>query len=408
MKISYLSFVVSLMLLSCSKDYPYDEKDFNIYGGIGRTNAYEQFGSFPLQLITDEPLVSEDSSGVVQTPLRLKSPYFALATSNGNILKINNSTFEKSFNLGEKIIPAAGMAVDKNSNIYIIASDDKLYSINNDFELNWIKELPVKSSRALSYSDLLATVDGLYIGTNAGDIIKFDFDGNIDWHYKSSLAVNKTFAADSLGNIYFPMTNNTFGETDSLLCLDKSGKEKWSHGLENVRILTSTAFKNSRVFVGGSVDKDDERYGKLFCFDLSGNLIWASETTLPVRNISLDYDGNSYITSISSGVGEIQTGTLSFDFDGKERWRIYHGAAAVSPLMISDKYLAMSVITGAGAAVFYQRKSDGLFILNHSLANYPPMYLSPMVYDDATIRLYGSHKLSQIKLTQTSLNKLIP
>src|SRR5688572_29034335 len=136
MKKNLIFTLIMITLMSCSKDYPHDELDFNLYGGAGRTNAYEYFGNFPLQLVTEEAIPSDDSSGVLQTPLRLKSPYSVVATSKGNILRINNTTVDKYFKIDSSFIVATGMTADRNSNIYFIDSDDNLYSLNFELKLN--------------------------------------------------------------------------------------------------------------------------------------------------------------------------------------------------------------------------------------------------------------------------------
>ncbi len=403
-------FLVLLALLfqSCSKDYPYDELDFNLYGGVGRTNAFEHFGTFPLQLTTDEQVDSEDSSGIINAPLRLKTPYTIIATTNGNILRLNNNSKDKQFHIDSSFVVATGMAADRNSNVYFIDSDDNLYALSIELVLKWKKHLPIPKSRALSYSDLLATKDGIYVGANSGDLIKFDLDGNISWHYKSSYAIGKTFAADSSGNIYLPLTNNTFGDTDSIACLDKSGKLLWQTALDGTRILSSTAYKNGRIYATGAKTDDDEKYGATFCLDKSGKILWSAESTIPGRNVAVDFEGICYVTSTSTGVGEISTGVLAYDNDGKEIWKVYFGMAAISSPIISDKYIGFTAFTGEGAAMIFVRKSDGLLVRSHSLSNLPPLYLQPMVADDATIKLYGTNKLHLIKFTETSLNKFLP
>lgn len=408
MKNLFALIFIAILLNSCSGDIPYDETDFNLFSGKGRTNSYEQFGNFPLQLMTEEIIISDDSSGAVQAALRLKSPYSVVATAKGNVLRINNNSADKYFNIDSSFVVATGMATDRNSNIYFINSDDNLYSINFDFNLNWKIALPIKKSRALSYSDLLVTDDGIIIGANSGELFFYDYDGKIKWKFKSSLAVGKTFAADSSGNLYIPFSNNTFGESDSLICFDKSGKILWQNELPATRILSSSVYHRGKVYVSGATDKNNERFGTTFCFDKSGKLVWSAESTLPVRNISIDYEGNCYLTSTSFGVGEISTGVLKYDIDGKEEWKVYFGAAATSPLVISKKYLAFTAFTGEGAALFFVRKSDGMLVRNHSLSNMPPLYLQPLVADDASIKLFGSHKLKLVKFTETSLNKLLP
>lgn len=400
--------LVALLFQSCSKEYTYDELDLNLYGGVGRTNAYEHFGTFPLQLTTEDKVISDDSSGLINSPIRLKNPYTVLATTKGNILRINNVTADKKFHIDSSFVVASGMAADMNSNIYFIDSDDNLYALNFDLNLKWKKQLPIPKNPALSYSDLLATKDGIYVGANSGDLIKYDFDGNIKWQYKSTLAIGKTFAADSLGNVYLPISNNTFGETDSITCIDKSGKVLWQTALEGTRILSSTAFRNGRIYATGAKTDVDEKFGATFCLDKSGKIVWESESAVPGRNVSVDYEGICYITSTSTGVGEISTGVLAYDKDGKEIWKVYFGAAAISPLIISEKYLGFTVFTGEGSGMFFVRKSDGLLVKNHSLSNLPPLYLQPLVADDATIKLFGSSKLQIVKFTETSLNKFLP
>ena len=405
---NFLLLILMLAISSCSDDFKYDELDYNLYGGSGRTNSYEHFGDFPLQLVTDDKIVSDDSSGVIQSALRLKSPYTILANVNGKILRVNNLTVDKQFEIDSNFVPASGMAADRNSNIYFISSNDMLYCLDFNLKLKWKIKIPIPSSRILSYSDLLVTKEGIVLGANTGDIFKYDFGGKVVWQYKSSLAIGKTFSADSTGNIYLPLTNNEFGITDSITSIDKNGKLNWQTALPRTRILSSTVCRNDMIYVTGAKEIDSKRNGATYCITQSGKIIWAAETTLSGRNVSVDYDDNCYIAGMSSGVGEISTGIYCFDKKGKEIWNIYIGAAAVSPLIISEKYLGFTAFTGEGAAMLFLRKSDGMLVRNHSLSNLPPLYLQPLVSDDATVRLFGSNKLRQIKFTETSLNKFLP
>ncbi|MFA5511354.1 MAG: hypothetical protein WC313_02805 [Candidatus Kapaibacterium sp.] len=404
MKIKIIFLLSIILLSSCSEDYEYNENDFNLNGGIGRTNNFEHFGNTPLQLAVENNLISDDSSGVIQTALRLKSPYWIVSTVNGNIIRLNNNTADKYFKIDSSYVTATGMTADKNQNIYFIASDDRFYALSENLELKWIKDLPVRQSRALTYSDLLALDDCIYIGTNDGDIFKYDNEGNLKWSIKSSLAVVKSFSADSSGNIYSALTNNSFGANDSLICIDSGGNILWGKELTSTRILSSSVYSKGRIYVSGSYDTEDDRFGKTYCFDRNGNEIWNSQSSLPGKNVSVDNMGNCYVAGISSGVGEVKAGIFSFDKFGKESWKLYFGAAPISPLIISEKYLSLTSFTGDGAAYLIFRKSDGLLVKNHSLSNFPPLYLQPVVADDATIKLFGSSKLTNINFTQTSLN----
>lgn len=408
MKKLLLFIILTIILQACSRNYKFDERDYNLYGGVGRTNSFEHFGNFPLQLVTEDNVDSKDSSGIIQTPLRLKNPYYVLATTNGNILRLNNNNTDKIFKIDSAFVVAVGMAADEHMNIYFIDSGDNLYSLDIELKLNWKISLPIPKNRALSFSDLLINKDGIYVGANTGDLLKFNFDGKLEWQYKSNLSTGKTFASDLDGNIYIPFTQNTFGETDSVVAIDKKGKIKWQTGIDGTRILSSTAIRNGRVFVTGAKSKAEEKYGNTICLDINGKIIWQSESTVPGRSVSVDYDGVCYITSTSSGVGEISTGVIAYGNDGKEIWKVYFGAAAISPLIISEKYLGFTVYTAEGAAMFFVRKSDGLLVRSHSLSNLPPLYLSPLVADDCIVRLYGSNKLKLIKFTETSLNKFLP
>jgi len=400
--------VILLALLSCSKEYRFDELDYNIYSGTGRTNDYEHFGKFPLQLAVAEQIETSDSSGVIQTALRLKSPYYILANEKGKILRVNNSHVDIIFSIDSNFVVASGMTADRNSNIYFISSDDKIYCIDFNLKLKWKNDIPVQKSRSLSFSDLISVDDGIIVGANTGELLKYDFNGKVVWKYKSSLAVPKTFSADSLGNLYIPFTNNEFGFTDSLICINKIGKTLWQTALSETRILSSSAFRYGKIYVTGAKLKINDKVGMTFCIDKTGKILWSNETPLSGRFISVDYDGNCYISSISSGVGEIKTGIFAFDKNGKELWNYYYGAAECSPLIISQKYIGFTAYTGDGAAMYFIRKDDGLLVKFHSLSNFPPLYLQPLVSDDSSIKLFGSSKLMLVKFSETILEKILP
>lgn len=401
-----IPFFALIVLLSCSKDYKFDENDFNIFSGIGRTNSYEQFGKFAFQIVSSEPIESNDSSGVIQTAIRLKNPYSIIANSKGKILRINNTTVDKTFSIDSNFVVASGMCADKNSNIYFISSNDELYCIDFNLELKWKKDIQVKKSHSLSFSDLIATNSGVIVGANTGELLKYNFDGEIAWKYESSLAIPKTFAADSLDYLYIPITNNEFGATDSLACIDNNGKLVWQTELKETRVLSSSAYRNGRIYISGAKLQSDEKTGITFCLDRNGKILWKNEIPILGRFVSVDYDNNCYVLATSSGIGEIKSGAFAYNNEGKEIWNVYLGAAATSPLIISQKYLGFTAFTGEGAAMYFIRKDDGLMVKFHSLANFPPLYLQAYISDDCSIKLFGSSKLTTVKFSETLLNKL--
>jgi len=405
-------FVIVISILfcfSCSTEIEYDAFDYNLFGSKSRNNSYEQYGNFPIQIASLERIASSDSSfGSISTALRLRSPYYILALNNGKIVRVNNSSTDREFMADSGFVVSAGMTADKNSNIYFITYDDKIYSLDFDLKLRWKKEIPLQKSRSLTFSDLLAVDDGIIIAANTGDVFKYGFDGNVIWKYKSYLSSPKTFCSDKLGNIYISFTNNEYGKSDTLISLTKNGTELWRFALPNLRVLTATSLMKGKIYLSGGVDKDGEKVGITYCIDTTGKLLWKSEHTLPGRNITVDHKENVYIATNSSGVGEIKTGVLSLDKNGKERWSLYFGAAIVSQILVSEKYIGFTGITGDGAAMLFMRKSDGLLVKNHSLSNYPTLYLQPVVFDDASIKIFGSKKLIAVKFSETLLEKILP
>ena len=122
-KFIILLFIVSLTILlnSCGTDSG-EGKPVNIYGGSGRANSFEDFGSFYYKYPVIDKIEFRDSSGAIAAPLVLPNSDIIISTVKGNILLISQKQVRWPFKLDSTELPSASLAADANMNIYFISS----------------------------------------------------------------------------------------------------------------------------------------------------------------------------------------------------------------------------------------------------------------------------------------------
>ena len=407
-KFIILLFIVSLTILlnSCGTDSG-EGKPVNIYGGSGRANSFEDFGSFYYKYPVIDKIEFRDSSGAISAPLVLPNSDIIISTVKGNILLISQKQVRWPFKLDSTELPSASLAADANMNIYFISSAGKLYSISKDGVLNWKKKVIDSVGRFDIFSDLLAQDNGVVTAVSNGKIVKVGFDGSIKWIYSANLSPTKTFAADEKGNLYITLTNDEFGATDTLLCLSPEGKVVWKKGFENTRFIKSPVVFNNKIYLFGITESGEQKISSIYSLDEKGKMLWEKEILLFARFISVDKDGRVYITGYNSGIGEAMSGVFCFSPDGKLVWKKYFEVIIPSAPMISKKYIAF-VVSDKNAVGVYFTKKDGTLYEVVSMENMPLLYLQPAVTSSPLIIFSGAEELRLVSIDAPPFDKFLP
>lgn len=403
----HIVFVLIIFLVSCSKDFK--DTTFGIYGGSIRASSYEAYGILPMQILSNEPLNIEDSSGIIQPPVAFGPQDYLIATNAGSIIRLadTRSIWQYKLDSGEVAFTSIAGLLTSGTSAFI-TNFDKFIGLDKDGKQLFKIKLNDSGERIFTtYSEPLALDDGFVIGDNNGNVAKFDTGGNLLKSLKFSQAITKLIAAEG-NNLVFGVSHNLFGKADTLVICNLELNLKIQIGIENFRILAGPIIYNKRIYIAGSKESRTGRLGRILAFDMSGNIVFDVETDMVIRQLSLDNSENIYASGFNSGIAEYFSGFYSFDSQGKDRWTLYLKSSVISPLIICKKYLTFTGLTIDGAGVFTLRKSDGTLVKLNSLNEMPLLYLHPAVTTEPILVFFGSEKPLMVKLTQTQLDKILP
>ncbi|PKL85159.1 MAG: hypothetical protein CVV22_09535 [Ignavibacteriae bacterium HGW-Ignavibacteriae-1] len=406
-KVIYIiSFIFLLGLFACSNEYPYDT--FNTNGGETRANSYESYGKLPMLMLTNETLLINDSSGIIQAPIAFGPQDYIIATRSGKIIRLMDTKSKWEYQLDSSLIALTGIAgITKDEISAFVSSDHNLVSLNKDGKLIFKTKLEITNSKFLTYSELLALNDAFIVGTNDGFIGKYDLSGKNQKQLQFENSITEMIASEK-GIITFGVTQNLFGKSDSLIIADSDLNIKQQISIDNFRILHGPIIKNDKIYIAGATETENGRLGRIITYDTEGKLLHDIETDLVIRTISVDNEGNVYAAGFNSGVAELYSCLYAFDKSGVERWLLYLKSSVNSPIIICKKYITFVGLTTDGPGIFSIRHEDGLLTRLHPLNDLPLLYLHPTVTSEPMMVLFGSDRPVIIKMTQTQLDKVLP
>ncbi len=402
----YLIILILILLLSCNSEPIYE--NFNLYGGIGRTNSYENIKTIYQRLVvTDTIQPIDDASGSISTPLVLDNGRFCLSSLKGYILLTTREKVLWNYKLGPEEVVTAGMCADINRNIYCASNKGIVYSFNIEGKLRWTFNIYDSIYDSVQMSDLLVVNDRIIVSADSGKIFSLDTNGRKIWERISSINSTRTFSADEKGNIALNLTFDEFNQTDTLLFLSKDGKELWKKSFNEIRLIKSPVIHKNKIFLIGIHTQNGERLSKIFVFDDDGNPIWEREISIFLRFISVDRNENIYLTGYNAGIGETISGIYCYSIEGNLKWRIYYEMSIPAPILIAKEFIA---------AVGMTRKAPGLYIMTKegelsrtiSLSDSPTLFLQPNISKDGNIVFASTEKLALVRIEETLLNKILP
>jgi outer membrane protein assembly factor BamB len=401
------TFLLLIAFCSCEFSRSLEGEEVNLMSNAGRTSDYKKYGKLYLySAYLDLPII-EDTTGSYIPPLALAANRVALTNLNGIVTVLTGKNPEWIAQLDSNAVAMSSMAADKEQNLYLIANNDVLYSFSKTGELRWKKYFPRTGKKFIVYSDLLAQNDGIVLGSSSGLLVKLDHQGNILWEKMYSTAISRTFSANSKGELIIPLTHQSYGKTDTLLCLDAGGNKLWSWQKNKFRILSFPVVTNEYIFIVGTVGQSNEQINLAMALDMKGKLIWEKEINATPRFLSADDDNRIYIISYNLGLGKPITIANCFTKDGELEWEKYFETTAYSQMIIGNEYICFSGRKPTTSGVYFLEK-NGEYVKTVSLSNLPDIVMKPDVKPDGVIIFAGSSRFSVVRIDDIWINKIIP
>ncbi|ROL59054.1 hypothetical protein D9V86_11215, partial [Bacteroidetes/Chlorobi group bacterium ChocPot_Mid] len=348
------------------------------------------------------------TGGAIAPLLALSGYKYVFPSSEGEIIFFDNKEIKWKYKLDSNNVAASGLCADKKQNIYILDNEGELYSLTVSGKLRWKKFFKKISDRdIITFSDLMAVDDGIIVASSDGLIVKYNFKGELLWSKLFNLSLMKYFPADEKGNIYLPLTNNTFGESDSLVCINSRGDVEWERSFEKIRIIKPAVCSQSDIYLCCVKVIAGERYPLVICLSNKGKIKWNREISQTARFISVGNDGNIYVVAYDAGFGKPISMIISFDKDGKMIWKKNIEVAVISPVMIGEEIISFVGTDEEASGVYFMRKNG--FLENViSLSEAPILNLNPLVTPNKNILFGGSEKIFILRIDETPLKKFIP
>lgn len=401
-------FLSLIFLVSCVPEVSFEGNPVNQYGGVGRTNSYEEWGKFYRSTyFIDEFRSCPDKSGAIASPFLLTSKKMLVPNASGSVVCLENRTFKWIIALDSGDVVASAMCADPSQNSYLIGLSGIIYSISPDGKIRWKKKLVDTLTKYSLFSDLLAQKDGIIAASNDGTIAKFDFNGNVIWKKKYALSPLKTFSAMESGKIILSLSHNEFGASDTIVCLSTDGKELWKTGFPYMRLIRNSSVYKNRIVQPATERRGVNNLNLALVLDTNGVIINRIETAISPRFVSISRDEDIYLAGFNSGVASEHSGVLCYDKSFNLKWQIFIPVAVSSPIMIGKDRIAFFGQQEHSSGVYFLRK-DGIYESMTSLSDAPITVLPPVYNPDGSILFASAQKLEIIRIDDSDFNKFIP
>lgn len=407
---NYSFLFLLLILTSCGN--PFEEPVYNASASYTRSNNYSNYRKFSINVLEtkyygktkDDTL---EHSGSHLEPLVVGSNDFYLLGADGSISFISKDILQARFTVPDSSPVSTRPAADIEQNIYFVSLKPIIYSFNKTGKLRWKYVLSDTTDPFEMCSDVLATKDGVLVGTSSGKLFKFSFDGRLIFQKQYNTAISRSFAADDNSNVYIVLTKNTFGDTDNLVMIDPQGNEKFNKPIDFVRIVKNPVVSGDNIYLIGFMQTNAKSGSFLICFDRRGFEKWRQELPVFPRFLSCN-EQNVFVIGFNTGVGESMSGIFSFSRAGKQNWRLFISATVTAPMLVNSSKSAVIGNTPNGAAIFFVDTDNGKLIEDRGLNEIDTFYTVPAVTGDGSIIFAMSSRLGIVRLTDTALNKILP
>ena len=399
-----LILLLGFVLLSCSGDK--SPESFNTRGGADRDNDYEALGTFLTNVYSVEKIEMSDSSAAIVPPLILDGLYFYLATVNGSVALVKERSAKWAITLPDSQYVVAGMCADSDKNLYLVTNKGEIISFDKKGKKRWSYLHPVVRDSNFIFDALLAQKDGILVSAEPGLLFKLSLAGKKMWEFNHKHWTVRTFAADAVGNIAFPSTQNDFEKADTIYFISSGGKVKWKKAFAKTRILKNPVIYKNLIVYPASYMLGDTRLYLLIALDTTGKQVWRKELNIMPEYISCGHD-RVYLLAFNSGYGETMSGIFAYDMKGNLQWKLYTGNKVPAPLLVSEENIAFLGTKGNTAGVFFLN-NNGTLYHSVSLSDAPLFSHKPFVLNVPAVAFMGSEKLFILKIDDTAIDRVLP
>lgn len=416
--------ILFLSLISCSSKER-TEKTVNIDANAQHNSCYQWADDFPNSQVyvndiakySDEQNknIQFEANGCSQIAVCMNDGSVIMGTNDGKILKVQDKKILKYYQIQDSMSPISPLVADQKSNIYFLDFKQNLYSISDSLKLNWKISLPVAREYTLYTSPVLSESNhgkqAIYIGSNDGNLFKYNQNGKLEWSYSTSLQIMNMPAISKSGDLICSISNNEYGKTDSILVFAANGKVKKSLFFPNMRIMKSAICSEidgkNYIYVSATSDINNNKLTRLFKFDENLNPVWQKEYSFIIRNISVADNGEVYFVGFNSGVGENKSVIISLDEKGNKRWNLYYDYSIPYPIMIGEKSVVFTGSNQVTAGLFYMSRSDGNLYSTINLGEHPDLWFRPVCDYYGRINLFSRQNPYYITVDKTMIEKMI-
>ncbi len=406
-----LALALIIALVGCNNNEPIN---INI-GGDGHSNDFSHIKKFPNTLYSNYKIANE-LGGSGSPLLELNSGLVMFAGKNGTIACLAADKTQWKFQLDSNSYIYSAMVADTKDNIYFVDYYGKLCKLTNEGKLAFAFDtkqisstINIEGNQSPLYNDLLIVQDGIIVAgslVRSGFIAKVSFDGKLLWQYVSTLGLNSTPTADSIGNIY--CNGNSWQDlgTDSLFSLSNDGKLNWSKPFVKQSLIKYPVVANNRLNVATTLFLGDNKVSKLYSYKLDGTPIYEKELSFIVRNLSLSNEHNLFVVCYNAGLGGSKSGVFSFKPNGDKDWQIFIDYSIPTPCLITKDEIAVAGTNKSSMGIFYIDRATGKLRMVQDIGRADELSYKPFVTKAGNILLPSLESSSYIKVDFTLMDKL--
>lgn len=398
-----LFILFSVIFVSCSDS---DRMEYgNIFADKGRSSSFENVKDFQYQFYKQNAI--DSSSGATSPPLLLSNQHYIFSTEDGKIISTlyNEKTWDYRLDSGSFI--GAGFAADGSNNIYTIDNLGKIYSLDSAGKLRFSNQL-FTPTRLEIFNAPLALKNAIVFSSTDGNLAILDKSGKELHKKKFNSSILDYVSAIDDDNILVTLSNNQFSVTDTLVCLGTDGVEKWRYSADGYRFVKGAISNGTNIAISGALQGGDNPLSKIFYLDESGKLLWDKEITNIPRFLSMSRNGELYLVSYSSAMGQMLSGIFSYSTKGELTWKIYYEYSIPMPVYISENELMFIASNRETYGLFYLQRTDGKLIKSLEIGEIHPIIFYPEVEKGGSFIFAGKETLRLIRVDATAISKILP
>lgn len=397
-----LNLFFLFFLLSCSKEKQLEP--FNLFGNSSRTSSYEKYGRFWTGVALLEKVNCSDTTGFITFPLSLKNNTFVTSSAEGFVACFEHSNLLWERKLEPKEYVISNFVASPKEDIIFVSNFSNVYSLSKEGELNWKINL---SDTSKFFSIILATKDGIYFTSSSNILYCVGYDGITKWKIQLSMPSTNYFAEANDGKIILNLTHDMLGMTDTVFCIDTSGKIFWKKFFEKVRLVRTPIVWKSKIFLLGYKEQEKDIVGFVYCLDTLANVLWSKEFGIIPRFLSVSEEGELFLILYNLGLGETVSTIYKLSEKGNIVSKQFITSTFSTPLFISQQIIgAIGYTKGNPVMIFFGK--DLTLWKTIDLSKYPSVLSIPAVLDDCTMIFVSTSGNYLVKIDENPIIKLLP